>query len=332
MTNLNSKYLGLSLKSPLVVSANPLSQEIGNILSMEDNGAGAVVLFSLFEEQIRAEALKVEEVYRSTTNPFAETSGFFPELENYAVGTGQYLEIIRQAKERVDIPVIASLNGITPEGWIEYAKDIEQAGADALEINVYFIPADIRLNSEEVEQRYLDILKMVKSNISIPVAMKLNPYFSSIGNMSKRLSDEGANGLVLFNRFYQPDFDIERLKVLPNLDFSHPAEIRLPLLWIAVLYGRLPVSLAATTGVHGAEELIKYILAGADVGMCASVLYKHGIQQIKVILQELQMYMEKMQFKNIEAFKGAMSQLHVSDPSAYERGNYIQILEDKKWR
>ncbi|MBK6564906.1 MAG: dihydroorotate dehydrogenase-like protein [Saprospiraceae bacterium] len=332
MTNLNSKYLGLSLKSPLVVSANPLSQEIGNILSMEDNGAGAVVLFSLFEEQIRAEALKVEEVYRSTTNPFAETSGFFPELENYAVGTGQYLEIIRQAKERVDIPVIASLNGITPEGWIEYAKDIEQAGADALEINVYFIPADIRLNSEEVEQRYLDILKMVKSNISIPVAMKLNPYFSSIGNMAKRLSDEGANGLVLFNRFYQPDFDIERLKVLPNLDFSHPAEIRLPLLWIAVLYGRLPVSLAATTGVHGAEELIKYILAGADVGMCASVLYKHGIQQIKVILQELQMYMEKMQFKNIEAFKGAMSQLHVSDPSAYERGNYIQILEDKKWR
>ena len=239
MTNLNSKYLGLSLKSPLVVSANPLSQEIGNILSMEDNGAGAVVLFSLFEEQIRAEALKVEEVYRSTTNPFAETSGFFPELENYAVGTGQYLEIIRQAKERVDIPVIASLNGITPEGWIEYAKDIEQAGADALEINVYFIPADIRLNSEEVEQRYLDILKMVKSNISIPVAMKLNPYFSSIGNMSKRLSDEGANGLVLFNRFYQPDFDIERLKVLPNLDFSHPAEIRLPLLWIAVLYGCL---------------------------------------------------------------------------------------------
>lgn len=332
MTDIKSTYLGLPLNSPLVVSANPLSQEIGNIMSMEDYGAGAVVLFSLFEEQIRAEALKVEEVYRATSNPFAETSGFFPDLENYAVGTGQYLEIIRQAKERVDIPIIASLNGVTPEGWIEYAKEIEQAGADALEINVYFIPADIKISSEEVEQRYLDILRLIKSAINIPVAMKLNPYFSSIGNISKRLVEEGADGLVLFNRFYQPDFDIDRLKVLPNLDFSHPAEIRLPLLWIAVLYGRLPVSLAATTGVHGAEELIKYLLAGADIGMCASVLYKYGIHQIKVILQELKDYMNKMQFKNIESFKGAMSQLHVSDPTAYERGNYIQILEDKKWR
>ena len=332
MTNLNSKYLGLSLKSPLVVSANPLSQEIGNILSMEDNGAGAVVLFSLFEEQIRAEALKVEEVYRSTTNPFAETSGFFPELENYAVGTGQYLEIIRQAKERVDIPVIASLNGITPEGWIEYAKDIEQAGADALEINVYFIPADIRLNSEEVEQRYLDILKMVKSNISIPVAMKLNPYFSSIGNMAKRLSDEGANGLVLFNRFYQPDFDIDNLSVIPNLEFSHPSEIRLPLLWIAILHGRIPVSLAATTGVHGAKELIKYILAGADVAMCASALYRHGIPWIKDILDDLKWYMREMGFKSMDAFRGSMSQEHVSDPTAYERSNYIKILENKNLR
>jgi dihydroorotate dehydrogenase (fumarate) len=332
MTDIRASYLGLPLQSPLVVSANPLSQDIGNIAAMEDSGAGAVVLFSLFEEQIRAEARKVAEVYQTTSNPFAETSGFFPALEDYAADTSQYLEIIRKAKERVDIPVIASLNGITPEGWIEYAGDIEQAGADALEINVYFIPADLRLTAGEVESRYLDILHLVKSRISIPVTMKLNPYFSSIGNMAQQLSDAGADGLVMFNRFYQPDFDIHKLRVLPNLDFSHPAEIRLPLLWIAVLYGRLPVSLAATTGVHGAEELIKYLLAGADVGMCASVLYKMGIKHISSILKDLRDYMDTMEFKNIEAFKGSMSQLYVSDPSAYERSNYIQILEDKKWR
>ena len=332
MTDISSKYLGLEISSPLVVSANPLSQEVSNIVAMEDYGAGAVVLFSLFEEQIRQEVSKIEQVYSSTSNPFAETSGFFPDLEDYAVGTGQYLEIIRQAKERVEIPVIASLNGITPEGWIEYAMDIEQAGADALEINVYFIPADIRLSSSEVEQRYIDIVKMLRNTVKIPVAVKLNPYFSSIGNMSQRLYEAGADGLVLFNRFYQPDFDIHKLKVLPNLDFSIPAEIRLPLLWIAVLYGRIPVSLAATTGVHGADELIKYLLAGANVGMCASVLYKYGIKYIETITDNLQTYMDIMEFRNIDAFRGAMSQLHVSDPSAYERSNYIQILEDKKWR
>jgi dihydroorotate dehydrogenase (fumarate) len=332
MTDISTNYLGLEISSPLVVSANPLSQEVSNIVAMEDYGAGAVVLFSLFEEQIRQEVSKIEQVYSSTSNPFAETSGFFPDLDDYAVGTGQYLEIIRQAKERVDIPVIASINGITPEGWIEYAKDIEQAGADALEINVYFIPADIRLSSSEVEQRYIDIIKMVRNTVKIPVAVKLNPYFSSIGNMSQRLHEAGADGLVLFNRFYQPDFDIHKLKVLPNLDFSIPAEIRLPLLWVAVLYGRIPVSLAATTGVHGADELIKYLLAGANVGMCASVLYKYGINHIETITDNLQYYMDMMEFKNIEAFRGAMSQLHVSDPSAYERSNYIQILEDKKWR
>lgn len=332
MLDLRTNYLGLPLSSPLVVSANPLSQDLGNILAMEDHGAGAVVLFSLFEEQIRAEANKVEEVYRTTSNPFAETSSFFPALEDYAVGTGQYLEMIRQAKERVKIPIIASLNGITPEGWTEYASEIEQAGADALEINVYFIPADIRLLPQDVESRYLDIVKMVKSRIKIPVAVKLNPYFSSIGNMASRLSDAGADGLVLFNRFYQPDFDIYKLRVLPNLDFSHPAEIRLPLLWIAVLHGRIPVSLAATTGVHGAEELVKYLLAGADVGMCASVLYKYGIRHLSAMIEDLKKYMETMEFNNIDSFKGSMSQLHVSDPSAYERSNYIQILEDKKWR
>lgn len=332
MTDISTTYLGLKLNSPLVVSANPLSQQVSNIVAMEDYGAGAVVLFSLFEEQIRKETAQLEQVYMNTTNPFAETSGFFPDIEDYAVGTGQYLEIIRKAKERVEIPIIASLNGITPEGWIEYAREIEQAGADALEINIYFIPADIRMPASDVEQRYLDIVRMVRNTVKIPVSIKLNPYFSSIGNMAVQLQEAGADGLILFNRFYQPDFDINKLKVLPNLEFSHPAEIRLPLLWIAVLYGRIPVSLAATTGVHGAEELIKYLLAGANVGMCASALYKYGIRHIEKMIENLQAYMDIMEFKNIDAFRGSMSQLNISDPTAYERSNYIQIIEDKKWR
>ncbi|MBS1794737.1 MAG: dihydroorotate dehydrogenase-like protein [Acidobacteria bacterium] len=332
MLDTSTKYMGLNLRSPLVVSANPLSQKVDNIAAMEDAGAGAVVLFSLFEEQIRQEIEKVEKVYQSTSYSFAETAEFFPSLDEYPVGTGQYLEIIRQAKERVDIPIIASLNGVTPEGWIEYAREIEQAGADGLEINVYFIPGDIRLTSEEVEKRYLLIVRMIRDAINIPIAVKLNPYFSSIGNMAKRFHESGADALVLFNRFYQPDFDIGELKVLPNLDLSVPSEIRLPLLWIAILYGRVPVSLAATTGVHGAKELIKYLLAGADVAMVASALLKHGIPWIGDILDDLHNYMNEMQFASIEAFKGSMSQQHISDPSAFERSNYIQIIENKAWR
>lgn len=316
MPNLNTTYMGLTLPSPLVVSANPLSQKLDNIRAMEDAGAGAVVLFSLFEEQIRQEA---------------EAAHSFPNQADFAVGSGKYLEIIRQAKERVDIPIIASLNGVTPEGWTDYARDIEQAGADGLEINIYFIPADIDLTSAEVEKRYSDIVRMIRSSIQIPIAVKMNPYFSSIGNMSQQLYAAGADALVLFNRFYQPDFDIDDLIVLPNLELSTPAEIRLPLLWIAVLYGRVPVSLAATTGIHGARELIKYLLAGADVGMCASVLLQRGIPRIKEILKDLELYMSDMPFESIDSFRGTMSQQHIADPTDYERNNYIQILENKKW-
>lgn len=324
--------MGLNLRSPLVVSANPLSQKIDNIVAMEDAGAGAVVLFSLFEEQIRAEAANFERVYKTASSAFAESSDFFPDLDEYPIGTAGYLELIREAKSRVDIPIIASLNGITPEGWIEYARDVEHAGADALEINVYFIPADIRLTSDDVEQRYIDIVEMVRAAVDIPVAVKLNPYFSSVANMAQRFAETGADGLVFFNRFYQPDFDINELAVVPNLNLSVPAEIRLPLLWIAVLYGRIGASLAATTGVHGARELIKYILAGADVGMVASSILKHGIPWIKEIITDLELYMLDQQFPSIDAFKGLMSQIHVPDPTAYERSNYIQIIENKDWR
>ena len=330
MPDLSTTYMGLKLRTPLVVSANPLSQKLENIVAMEDAGAGAVVLFSLFEEQIRRETEKFDLIGRSTTNASAESSNFFADLQDYAVGTTKYLDIIRKAKERVDIPIIASLNGITPEGWIEYAREIEQAGADGLEINIFFIPADIRMSSAEVEKRYIDIVKLVRSTVSIPIAVKLNPYFSSVGNMSSQLQVAGADALVLFNRFYQPDFDIEELAVLPNLDLSVRSEIRLPLLWIAVLYGRVPVSLAATTGIHSATELIKYILAGADVGMCASGLISHGIPWIKNVLDDLELYMNDTPFLSIEAFKGSMSQQHISDPTAYERSNYVQILEGHK--
>ena len=331
MPDLSTKYLGLDLCSPLVVSSNPLSQKVDNILKMEDAGAGAVVLFSLFEEQIRGETARFEKVSAATSSISPEGSDYFPDLRDYPFGPDRYLDIIRKAKERADFSIIASLNGITPEGWIDYARVIEQAGADALELNVYFIPADVRLTAEDVEERYLEIVKMVRETVRIPIAVKLNPFFSSIGNMSKRFCDAGADGLIFFNRFYQPDFEIFDLKVLPNLDLSVPAEIRLPLLWIAVLYGQVPASIAATTGVHGAKELIKYILAGADVAMCASGILKNGIPWIKSVLADLDFYMNDIPFESVKSFRGIMSQQDITDPSAYERSNYIEILQKKLW-
>ncbi len=322
--------MGLALRSPIVVSACPLSEETGNIVQMEDAGAGAVVLFSLFEEQIRREQERLSAIRMATTNTFAEGLDYFPSAEEYAVGVEEYLELIRQAKSRVDIPVIASLNGVTPEGWIDYARQIEQAGADGLEINVFYIPADILHDGRAVEDRYTEIVKLVRSTVKIPIAIKLNPYFSAMGYTAKTLAHAGADGLVLFNRFYQPDFDIGTLRVLHNLQFSESNEIRLPLLWISVLYGRVPVSLAATTGVQSAREVIKYLLAGADVTMTASALYKHGISYLKTMNDELEAWMREMQFKSVEAFKGVLSQRNVTDPAAFERANYIRILEGVK--
>ncbi len=328
--DLQTTYMGLKLQSPLVVSACTLSEDVGNLVQMEDAGAGAVVLFSLFEEQIKKEAAHYNSVRGSTSNLFAEASGFFPDLDEYHLGTDQYLDLIRKAKERVNIPIIGSLNGITPEGWITYARDIEQAGADGLEINIFFIPGDINIAAAAVEHRYLHILEMVKSTVSIPVAIKLNPYFSSIGHMALKLQRGGADGLVLFNRFYQPDFDINELKIVHDMNYSESNEIRLPLLWLAMLYGRVPVSLAATTGVQGATEVIKYLLAGADVAMTASALYKYGISVISTINKDLENCMLDNHFNSISSFKGVMSQQYITDPTAYERANYIRILESKR--
>lgn len=324
---LHSTYMGMELNSPIVVSACTLSEKTDNIVRMEDNGAGAVVLYSLFEEQIRKEEAGYKNIMSGTSNAFAEALDYFPDLDDYHVGTDEYLENIRKAKERVKIPVIASLNGITNEGWIDYSKLMEQAGADGIEVNIFFIPGDITMSSAETEHRYLNIIENIKQTVKIPVAIKLNPYFSNMGNMSLRMKNAGADALVLFNRFYQPDFDINELTLKTDLHYSESSEIRLPLLWIALLYGKVKLSLAATTGVQSAVEVIKYLLAGADVVMTASSLYKNGIPYLKTMNKELQDWMYMMGFDNIKSFRGIMSQQNISDPTAYERANYIKILE-----
>jgi len=330
MTTLDTQYLGLKLRSPIVVSACTLSEKLDNILQMEDAGAGAIVMFSIFEEQIRKEEENYDVIARITSNVFAEASDYFPALDEYHVASAQYIETLRMAKERVQVPIIGSLNGITPEGWIDYAKQIEQAGADALEVNIFYIPADTRLSALDVEQRYLEIIHLVRSTVGIPIAVKLNPYFSSLARMAGKMQHAGADGLVLFNRFYQPDFDIDQLKIVHDLQYSEAAEIRLPLLWMAILSGQLDISLAATTGVQSAKEVIKYLLAGADVAMTASALYKNGIPYLKVMNDGLQKWMEEKGFKNIDAFRGVMNQSNISDPESYERANYIRVLEGAK--
>ncbi len=324
--SLHTTYMGLKLSSPVVVSACTLSEKTSNIIEMEDAGAGAVVLYSLFEEQIKKDEARYEAILKNTSNMFAEASDFFPDLDVYNKGTEQYIENIHKAKERVQIPVIASLNGITNEGWTSYARQMEQAGADGLEVNIFFIPADIQLSPAAVEHRYLNIINEVKACVSIPVAVKLNPYFSAMGNMAKRMQEYKTDALVLFNRFYQPDFDIHKLSLIHELHYSEADEIKLPLLWIALLYGKVDLSLAATTGVQSSVEVIKYILAGADVAMTASALYKHGIGYIKTMNKELEAWMFSKEFENIKAFKGIMSQQDISDPTGYERINYMKIL------
>ena len=327
---LHSTYMGMELKSPIIVSACTLSEQTDNIVRMEDNGAGAVVMFSLFEEQIRKEEARYHSVLSGTSNSFAEASDYFPALEDFNVGTDEYLENIRKAKERVKIPIIGSLNGITNEGWIDYSRQMEQAGADGIEVNIFFIPGDINMSTSQVEHRYLNIINNIKQTVKIPVAVKLNPYFSAMGNMSLRMQQAGADALVMFNRFYQPDFDINELELKTDLHYSESSEIRLPLLWIGLLYGKLKLSLAATTGVQSAVEVIKYILAGSDVVMTASSLYKNGIPYLKTMNKELQDWMFMMGFDSLDKFRGIMSQQNISDPTAYERANYIKILEGVK--
>ncbi len=324
--DLSTKYLGLQLKNPLVVAACPLTGDVDNIKKLADAGAAAVVLPSLFEEQIEFEEAETQRVYDRGAESFAEALQYFPEMDDYRVGPTAYLEHIEKAKRAASIPVIASLNGISEGGWVRYAKLMEDAGADALELNIYFIAADIDETSQQVEKRYLDLVAAVKESIGIPLGVKVGPYFSSPGNMAVRLAEAGADGLVIFNRFLQPDIDLEELEVTPRLVLSTHVEELLPMRWIAVLFGRVQASLALTSGIHDANGMLKALLAGADVGMIASVLYTKGFDQIPAILEGMKFWMEEKEYESIAQLKGAMSQKNCPDPKAFERGNYMKVL------
>ena len=328
--DLSTTYMGLKLRSPLVPSAGPLTAAVGSIRALEDAGAGAVVLHSLFEEQLSHEAEALDYHLTEGTESFAEALSYFPEVDEYRLGPDQYLELISGAKEAVDIPVIASLNGVTPGGWTAYAKQMQEAGADALELNVYYVATDPNMSAEDVEKRYTDVMNAVKSNVSIPVAMKLSPFFSATGAMAKRLDQAGADALVLFNRFYQPDIDLDELEVVPNLVLSSSHEMRLPLRWIAVLYGKVEASLAATSGVATGYDVLKLLMAGADVAQTCSALLRKGDGQVKTMLTEMTNWMEEHEYESVEQMKGSMSQKSVADPSAFERANYMKALANYK--
>jgi dihydroorotate dehydrogenase (fumarate) len=328
--DLTTTYMGLSLKHPIVPSASPLSKKVSGIRQMEDAGAAAVIMYSLFEEQIDMEALAHHHFIEQASFVSAEATAYFPKSAEYNRGPDGYLELIHNAKQAVGIPIIGSLNGVTPGGWTRYAKLIEQAGADALELNVYLIPARTDLSSESVEQVYLDVLREVKAQVKIPVAMKLSPFFSAMPNIAHRLDTAGADALVLFNRFYQPDFDLEELTVTPNLVLSRPAEMRLPLRWVAILYGRVKASLALTTGIHTAEDVLKAIMAGADIANVTSVLLEEGVGTITKLVQGVSVWMEEHEYESVAQMKGALSQQNVAEPAAFERANYMKVLGS--WR
>lgn len=324
--DLTTNYLGLRLRTPLVVSASPLSEEIGNIERMQDAGASAVVLYSLFEEQLRQDRLELNRRMEQGTQSFPEALTYFPESEKYLLGPEEYLAHIEKAKKAVQIPIIASLNGSMDGDWTHYAKLIQKAGADALELNIYYIPTDLDLTGADVEQVYLNILKAVKSEVTIPVAVKLSPFFSNFANMAKRLDEAGADGLVLFNRFYQPDIDLDTLEVKPNILLSTPMAMRVPLRWIAILYDRIGADLAATSGVHRATDALKMLMAGADVTMLCSVLIRHGIPQISVIERDLINWMEEREYASVQQLRGSLSQKNTDDPSAFERAQYMRAI------
>ncbi|HCA82118.1 MAG TPA: dihydroorotate dehydrogenase-like protein [Bacteroidetes bacterium] len=324
--DLKTTYLGLKLKNPLVPSASPLSRNVDSMKRLEDAGASAVVMYSLFEEQIAHDAAELEHYLEYGSHSQPEAMDYFPRPEEYNLGPDQYVELLHSAKQALGIPVIGSLNGISTGGWIDYAKKLEQAGADALELNIYYIPTDPVLSSQEVEERYVNVLLAVKRAVRIPVAVKLSPYFSSFANVAARLDKAGANGLVLFNRFYQPDFDLEALEVSPNVLLSTSDAIRLPLRWIAILHGMVKTSLAGTSGVHTAEDVIKLIMAGADVAMMCSALLKHGPKHLTMVLEGLNKWMVEHEYLSVEQMKGSMSQASVADPAAFERANYMKAL------
>ena len=328
--NLRTRYLGLTLDHPLVPSASPLSQDVDRIRQLEDAGAPAVVMHSLFEEQIEEESRALHHYLSYGTDSFAEALTYFPEPAAFNVGPDAYLELVREAKAAVDIPVIGSLNGYTPGGWTRYARMIEEAGADALELNLYYLPTDVHTTGAEVETLYFQVVGDVREQLTIPLAVKLSPFLSATANVAHRLSNVGADGLVLFNRFYQPDFDLDELEVVPKVVLSNSAELTLPLRWVAILFGRVPADLAITGGVHSHFDVLKGLMAGAKVTMMASELLAHGLTRIDAILALLRDWLEEHEYESVEQLQGSMSQIHVADPAAFERANYMKTLQS--WR
>jgi dihydroorotate dehydrogenase (fumarate) len=329
MLDLTTDYLGLALKNPLVVSASPLCEDIENLKRMEEAGASAVVLHSLFEEQITLESRLLDRSLSRGAESNAEALSYFPDMGHYNFGPEGYLDHIRNAKAAVTVPVIGSLNGVSAASagnWTRYARKIEEAGADALELNIYYIPTDPEMPGARVEQMYCDLVREVKSGIGIPLAVKLGHAFSAFGNIAQRLEEAGADALVMFNRFYQPDFDLEELAVVPRLTLSSPYELLLRLHWVALLYPRLKLDLAVTGGVHSAEDVVKAMMAGARVAMMTSALFKRGIGHLKQVLADLETWMEAHEYESIRQMRGSMSQKAVPDPAVFERANYLRVL------
>ena len=326
MIDLTTSYLGLTLQNPLVASASPLSEDLDNIRRLEDAGAAAVVLHSLFEEQITLESHHLDQYLSHGAESFAESLTYFPDMTDYNLGPDGYLEHIRRAKAAVDIPIIGSLNGVSTGGWIEYARKIQEAGADALELNIYYIPTDPEMTGSDVEHRYVDLVRDVTASVGIPVAVKLGHAFTAMANVGRRLDQVGAGALVLFNRFYQPDFDLERLEVVPRLTLSQSSELLLRLHWVAILFGHVRADLAVTGGVHTAQDVLKAMMAGARVAMLTSVLLKHGIDLVRVLRANLSTWMEAHEYESIRQMQGSMSYRSVAEPAEFERANYLKVL------
>ncbi len=327
MTDLSTTYLGLKLNNPLVASASPFSKKLATIRQMEEAGLGAIVMHSLFEEQITFESNELDHFLNYGTDSFAEALTYFPDLEKYNIGPEAYLELVQAAREAVKIPIIASLNGITSGGWVDYARRIEQAGASALELNLYYLPTDPNLSGAELEEEYLRLVRDVRARVSIPLAVKLSPFFTSIPQIAKRMAEAGANGLVLFNRFYQPDLDLEKLEVTPRVKLSSSVDLLLPLRWTAILYGRVKADLALTGGVHTGRDLIKAVMAGASVAMTTSSLIQDGLEHAHAILKEAEAWMVEHEYESVRQMRGSMSQKSVAQPAAFERANYMKALQ-----
>jgi len=332
MPDLSTNYLGLKLKNPIVASASPLTEKLENFERLEEAGAAAIVMHSLMEEQIEADSVNIDNALEYGTNSYAESTSYLPDMNKYSIGPDRYLEMLHRGKQSVSIPVIASLNGRSPGGWVRYAELMEEAGADAIELNIFDVPTDTALSAEDLETRYCNIVSAIRKSVRLPLAVKLGPYFTSLANFARKLNDSGADGVVIFNRFYQPDFNIEDMEVTPNLVLSSPHELRLRLHWAAILYHQVETYIAVTGGVHDSSDVLKCMMAGAHVAMMTSALLKYSVEHIGVVLAGIEAWMEENEYLSIRQMRGSMSLVNIENPAAFLRGNYLKTLSSYTWR